>query len=430
MSTATKNPLDDETLRDVVELGLWAGQLLLHAGAQSLRIERTVHVLGTALGADWLDVVVLPEGLVVTTSSGGEFRTRARRVTTLGVNFTLLDAIDALTQRVMSGELDRKSLRIELERVSHAAPTYSRWQVVFMVGLACAAFSRLFGGDWPAFVTTFASASLAMVIRQTLFKRRLNAFLVTIATAFVAGVVPSGAHLLRLLPEPEVALASSVLLLVPGVHLINFARDILRGFLVTGTARGVLALGTTLCIAIGLLVALGTFGVTSFPALPVVEQDTTWGYLVLDLFWSGVAAVGFAVLFNTPRRALVGCAVTGAIGHALRFLFSVAGVTLVPGTFLAAVAIGLVSAGLARRVHSPAGIFAVSAAIPMVPGVFAFRSMLGLMALTSPTSTLEQAPMLLADAMKNFTVTGLIMAALAVGIALPALVFRRETPVV
>ena len=429
MSTVTKNPLDSDALRDVVELALWAGQLLLHGGAQSLRIERTVHVLGTALGASWLDILVLPEGLVVTTSSGDEFRTRARRVTALGVNFALLDAIDELTRRVTSGELDRVSLRTELERQSRVAPIYSRWQVVFVVGLACAAFSRLFGGDWAAFVATLVSAACAMFVRQTLGKRRLNTFLVVMVTAFVAGLVPCAAHLLQLLPAPEVALASSVLLLVPGVHLINSARDILRGFLVTGTARGVLGLGTTLCIAIGLLVALKTCGVSSFPALPAFEQDT-WRYLALDLFWSGVAAVGFAVLFNTPRRALLGCAVAGAVGHTLRSLCSLAGVALVPSTFLGAVVIGILSAGLAKRLHSPAGIFAVSAAIPMVPGVFAFRSMLGLVELTSPTHALEQAPVLLADAMKNFTATGLVMTALAVGIALPALVVRREAPIV
>ena len=32
-----KDPLDRETLRDVIELALWTGQLLLHAGAQSAR---------------------------------------------------------------------------------------------------------------------------------------------------------------------------------------------------------------------------------------------------------------------------------------------------------------------------------------------------------------------------------------------------------
>lgn len=426
---ATEDAPAGEKLSEALDLALWTGQLLLHSGAQCERIERTVHQLGTALGAGWLDVIILPQGLVVTTSSGQEFRTRARRVTALGVDFAMLDAIDALMPRVLARELGARELRAELETLSRSAPVYARWQVVVAVGLACAAFSRLFGGDWPAFFITSGSSAVAMFVRQSLNRQRVNHFLVVIATAFVAGSLASCAHRAGLLPEPEVALASSVLLLVPGVHLINAARDIVRGSLATGTGRGVLAFGVTLCIAIGLLVGLQAFGVASFPPLPAVKQDT-WRTLALDLFWSGVAAAGFAVLFNAPRRTLLGCFAIGALGHGLRSALALESVTLVPGTFLGAVAIGILSAVLGRRLQAPAGIFAVSAAIPMVPGVFAFRSMLGLMALTSPAQSLERSPLLLAEAARNFTATGLILAALAVGIALPSLLTRREKPVV
>src|SRR5690606_18535215 len=52
----TKPPLAPEVLRDVIELSLTVGQVLLQSGAQSKRVEQTVHALGTALGANWLDI--------------------------------------------------------------------------------------------------------------------------------------------------------------------------------------------------------------------------------------------------------------------------------------------------------------------------------------------------------------------------------------
>ena len=36
--TLPKPPLDHETLRDVIDLSLWAGQLLLQNGAESARV--------------------------------------------------------------------------------------------------------------------------------------------------------------------------------------------------------------------------------------------------------------------------------------------------------------------------------------------------------------------------------------------------------
>ena len=45
--------------------------------------------------------------------------------------------------------------------LSRMKPQYNRWTVVVLVGLGCAAFSRLFGGDWPVFLVTFVAAAVA-----------------------------------------------------------------------------------------------------------------------------------------------------------------------------------------------------------------------------------------------------------------------------
>lgn len=422
-----KEPLDRETLRDVIELALWTGQILLHAGAQSARVERTVHRMGTALGADWMDIVVMPEGLMVTTVSGEEFRTRIRRVVSLSVNLALIAEINALSRKVAEGKLDRFQVRRELQRLESLRVSYPRWLVVLMVGLACAAFSRLFGGDWLTFGVTFAASSAAMFVRQTLTRTYLNTLLVIMVTAFVAGVIPGAASLSGLLLRPETALAASVLLLVPGVPLINAARDILRGYIVTGMARGIWGFVISLCIALGLLVALQVTGVSGLDTTTTVSRDPL-SFLLADALWSGVAALGFAVLFNVPRQYLPYCALAGAAGHALRALLLQSGVAITSGTLAGALLVGLLGEFFAQRMRSPAGMFAVPAAIPMVPGVFAFRAMIGVIDLTiAPTGADTR---VLVEAITNFAITGLVLAALAVGIAMPSLIGRRQKPVV
>jgi uncharacterized membrane protein YjjP (DUF1212 family) len=68
--------------------------------------------------------------------------------------------------------------------------------------------------------------------------------------------------LFNLSNQPETALAAAVLLLVPGVPLINAAQDLIRGHLVTGITRGVTGLLISLAIALGLLLAISLTGVT------------------------------------------------------------------------------------------------------------------------------------------------------------------------
>jgi uncharacterized membrane protein YjjP (DUF1212 family) len=182
-----KPSLEREVLADIVDLALTAGQLLMQNGAESQRVEETVRLLGTGLGCDWGNVLVSYNAIIVTHVSGDEFRTKTRRVGAVGVDMSLIEAISHLAHRVEEGKVDRFKVRSELERISVTPRHYSRWVTALAVGLACAAFSRLFGGDWPVFGVTLAAATLAMVVRYELTHRNFNLLLVVIITAFVAG---------------------------------------------------------------------------------------------------------------------------------------------------------------------------------------------------------------------------------------------------
>lgn len=256
-----KPPLERDELRDIISLSLFAGQMLLQNGADTKRVEETIHRLGTGLGADWMDIVVLPDAIIATTTNNHEFRTKVRRAPGRGVNMQTIADITDLSYRLGRGELDRFQLRVELRRISNQGSNYNRWVVVSAVGLACASFSRLFGGDWPVFLVTLVASSAAMFVRQELHRRQFNDLLIVVATAFVAGSIASTASLLALSPQPGNALAASVLLLVPGVPLLNAAEDLINGYYITGVMRGVLGVLISLGIALGLSLAMRIMGV-------------------------------------------------------------------------------------------------------------------------------------------------------------------------
>ena len=260
--TSSKPPLPYETLRDVIDLALWAGQLLLQNGAESLQVEETVHRLGTGLGCDWLEIFISPNAIVISAISHGEFRTKLRRVISVGANFLIVSEINTLVNRVNEGERDRAWLRGELTRISQLHPVYPRWVVAVMVGVACGAFSQLFGGDMTIFAITTVASTIAQWIRQSLHRGQFNAYFTVTVTAFVAGAIAGLAEVFRVGNQPQLALASAVLLLVPGVPLINAIQDLIKGFMITGIARGVTALLIVSCIALGLLLAMALWGIS------------------------------------------------------------------------------------------------------------------------------------------------------------------------
>lgn len=152
------------------------------------------------------------------------------------------------------------------------------------------------------------------------------------------------------------------------------------------------------------------------------------GTVLQDAFWSALAAAGFAILFNVPRRALPGCAVGGAVGHAIRTVLIHLGLDIALATLIGATIIGFLGMYFARRWKLPATIFTVSAAVTMVPGTFAYNTMIGILEVSSASP--ETGNVALVQASINAIKTGLILGAIAVGIVAPTLLFGRHKPVV
>lgn len=164
-----------------------------------------------------------------------------------------------------------------------------------------------------------------------------------------------------------------------------------------------------------------------FDAGDVVDGGEWVMNLLQDAVWSGLAALGFAILFNVPRRLLFYCAVFGAVGHALRTLLVNFGLAIEPATLASAAFVGFLGAYLAQHFAVPAPIFTITGTIPMVPGVFAYRAMIGILSVITVDPTNDSA--LLLEASTYAIRTGLILAAIATGIAFPTLVFQRPKPV-
>lgn len=254
--------MNPEKLRQIIDVCLWAGALLLQNGANAQRVEKDVHRLGIALGCEELDILVSPNAIVITVIHGAEYRTKIRRVSHYGVNLTIVSGVNRVSRRAAQAELDLAGVQAELERISGIGWHYNRWVVVVLVGLACAAFSQLMGGSIAIFFVVWLASSTAMFVRQELTKRSILPLITVTITAFVAALIASSVSIWRLSPQPEIALAAAVLLLVPGVPLINSAADLLEGHIVTGMTRGMMGALISMAIALGLLLAIRLTGIS------------------------------------------------------------------------------------------------------------------------------------------------------------------------
>jgi uncharacterized membrane protein YjjB (DUF3815 family) len=144
--------------------------------------------------------------------------------------------------------------------------------------------------------------------------------------------------------------------------------------------------------------------------------------------WAGLGAFGFAMLFNVPLRALPGCALCAFCGFLVRAtLLGPMGANPALAALAGSAVVGFVGVWCARFIRVPQPTFTITGVIPMVPGSLAFQALIGLIRVTTLDN--QEGALLLAATVADLIQVILIFGALAVGIAIPILVFQRRTPI-
>jgi uncharacterized membrane protein YjjB (DUF3815 family) len=142
--------------------------------------------------------------------------------------------------------------------------------------------------------------------------------------------------------------------------------------------------------------------------------------------WFGLAAIGFAILFNVPQRTLVMIFVLAALGGLTKLFLVHLGASIVLSSLGGASLIGILSIPASHNKHAPPLVFAIPAVIPMVPGVLAYQMVLGLLHLSgNPAGDIYS--QVLSETVSNGLKVLFILMSLAVGVAVPMLVTRKSS---
>lgn len=147
-------------------------------------------------------------------------------------------------------------------------------------------------------------------------------------------------------------------------------------------------------------------------------------HVVRQAILGAAAAAGFGVLFNAAPRSLLWCGAGGAVALAVRTFAQDSGGSLEAASFAAAIVVTTCTAGPLRKVlGSAASRIAVAGCIPMVPGAFFARSLLGLFALTDPATTSVD-PAILANTVVAMMRVVFTLGGIGAGIAIPLTLLR------
>jgi uncharacterized membrane protein YjjP (DUF1212 family) len=383
--------------------------VLLHDNGQSTDMTLTaVDRLNRGLG---ISATLIPSWSSMLVIGDGPARPLGvRAAKPVGVNMRRVSAAMRVIDRAEDGPLDRRVVGHELD---DAASQGSSSTPAFTVACAtgAAALSVVFGvNDIRTVVLVAVSAALGGVLRRLLGRFGIGALAQAFTAAIVAGLGGAVAAHLGLGDAVGLAAVCSAMVLVPGPHILNGAMDRLALRMTLGLSRlgyATLLLGA---IAAGLVLGLRLGGQT----LPLSSADVRVA-LYADVLAAGVAAASYPVYFSMPYRMIGWPVAAGMVAHAAHWwLITVWHTSLAVAALVSCLVVGTALAPIAYLLRIPFAAIGFAAVVALVPGMYVFRTLAGLVQLTGSPS-----PSLLTDAASSGVVAALVVAGMAVGLAVP-----------
>ncbi len=232
---------------------------ILKCGAEINRVEDTVSRMGTAYGAQRVNVFAITSSIVVTVEMpNGEALTESRRINSSGtVNFSRLEALNRLSREYCTERFSVEELRSRFKVA--LLPINVRYYYIGGI-IAALSFAVFFGGTLLDGIAAGVFAIFICYLMLNSYKFCPNSIVAKFLCSLLTGVLVCAVS--RLIPifNADKIMAGDIMLLIPGIALTNSMSNIILGDTVTGLTRFTESLVQAAALAGGFMLAIFIVG--------------------------------------------------------------------------------------------------------------------------------------------------------------------------
>lgn len=391
---------------DAVDIVMDAA-VLLHVNGQSTNMTMTaVDRLNRGLGTTSTLIPSWASLLLV----GPDASTRVAAVSPTGISMRRVATAMTIIDKAEDGPLDRDAVREGLAAAQRESISNT---LVFSgaCGTGAGALAVIFGAQHPLTVLIAAvSAALGGLARRGLARVGAGILTQAFAAALIAGLIGVAAVHLRVDGALGLVVLCPAMVLVPGPHILNGALDLLALRVTLGIGRLGYAALILAAVAAGLIVGLAVDGRSLAAA-----QTSAAVPLFVDVIAAGIAAGSYPVFFSMPYRMIGWPVAVGMLAHAAHWwALTHWHIDVATAALMSCLIAGVLLVPIAHYLRMPFAAIGFAAVVAMVPGVYVFRMLGGLVEFAHlPTSEL------LTTLTSDGAVAMLVITGMATGLAVP-----------
>ncbi len=402
-----------------MSLILTVGKLMMENGADSDRTAR--YIMRTAaymaIPAENVGCHIMYTTIFLNIKNEEHTYTEIIKCRKHNISMSVLAGVSRTIWRAMRDGWSLERFEKELYRIENRKSPYSNFTTAIGASFACGGSCLLFGGDLIAFFITAFCTFCGFYARIFCNKNGFNNYAGVAIAAFVATSLAALSKGVVYSATPMHPIASCAIFLVPGVPLINAADDMLNNFIMAGITRAFHTILIVGSMAFGTAAALYFDQGCDFATISLSPDDI---YIYHPLA-AAIAAGGFSMLFQLPRRVLWVVSIGGAITILLRNICMFdCGLSQAAGTFIGGAVVGLLALNAIRWFQVPNVVLRTPSAIPLVPGILLYRLLFTLLNINDVSSDV------LLSALRNGIEAATIIISIAVSVAIPNIFWSRR----
>lgn len=246
----------DVNAEKVLSLALDLGKSMVKCSAEINRVEETVIRICYAYGikkAQVFSIISLITATVI--EDNGQPHTQTRRIYAYSTNFGRLEKLNALSRKICEETPDIDEARKELNEICSEEKTFSVKACIGHI-VAASAFTIFFHGT---VLDALAAAPIGLIIylmNAYIKARGMSRLFFTALTSALAGTLALIFVRIGFGDNPGTIMIGDIMLIIPGLMLINSVREMLCGDVMSGLLRLLESIIIAMSIACGFAIPL------------------------------------------------------------------------------------------------------------------------------------------------------------------------------